>query len=211
MCMWVGAAARNPKPVSASWKRCPAMSCQRFWNIWPGIIRRSGKAGAKRRKAKGARRKSPHQPSSRLLKNPPFTLRQAQGERREACNRWRFSVRAEPVEARIRLFQQPARDPLCLRRRGRSLYMLNRASRDWHTRIVTLNGVKGLAVRFFAALRMTVLRNSRVKCTNVLNSDLAAESPYPVLYLCLLSLSLSLSLSRRTYPVKIGWIGFHIE
>src|SRR5438093_10864944 len=46
---------------------------------------------------------------SRLLKNPPFTLRQAQGERREACNRWRFSVRAEPVEARIRLFQQPAK------------------------------------------------------------------------------------------------------
>src|SRR5437867_3613641 len=115
----------------------------------------------------------PGQPLNRLLKNPPFTLRQAQGERREACNRWRFSVRAEPVEARIRLFQQPARDPLCLRRRGRSLYLLNRASRDWHTRIVTLNRVKGLAVRFFAALRMTVLRNSRVKCTNVLNSGLA--------------------------------------
>ena len=55
---------------------------------------------------------------------------------------------------------------------GRAL-SLNRASRDWHTRIVTLNGVKGLAVRFFAALRMTVLRNSRVKCTNVLNSGLA--------------------------------------
>ena len=54
--------------------------------------------------------------------------------------------------------------------------MLNRASRDWHTRIVTLNGVKGLAVRFFAALSMTVLRNSMVKCTNVLNSGLGAKS-----------------------------------
>src|SRR6266571_5502415 len=53
---------------------------------------------------------------------------------------------------------------------------LNRASRAWHTRIVTLNGVKGLAVRFFAALRMTVLRNSMVKCTNVLNSGLACSA-----------------------------------
>src|SRR5947199_10248736 len=50
---------------------------------------------------------------NRLLKNPPFTLRQAQGERREACNRWRFSVRAEPVEARIRLFQQPVKAVAC--------------------------------------------------------------------------------------------------
>src|SRR5437867_1943311 len=47
--------------------------------------------------------------SNRVLKNLPFTLRQAQGERRQACNRWRFSVRAEPVEARIRLFPQPAK------------------------------------------------------------------------------------------------------
>src|SRR5437667_12060736 len=46
---------------------------------------------------------------SRLLKNPPFTLRQAQGERSRHCNRWRFAVRAEPVEARKRLFQHPAR------------------------------------------------------------------------------------------------------
>src|SRR5437867_4967217 len=45
--------------------------------------------------------------SKRLLKNPPFTLRQAQGERGRHCNRWRFSVRAEPVEARKRLFQHP--------------------------------------------------------------------------------------------------------
>src|SRR6266446_3204136 len=46
---------------------------------------------------------------NRMLKNPPFTLRQAQGERRRACNCWRFSVRAEPVEARKRLFQQPVK------------------------------------------------------------------------------------------------------
>src|SRR2546422_6233254 len=49
-----------------------------------------------------------HAPN-RVLKNPPFTFRQAQGERRQACNRWRFSVRAEPVKARIRLFQHPAK------------------------------------------------------------------------------------------------------
>ena len=49
---------------------------------------------------------------------------------------------------------------------------LNRTSRDWHTRIVTLNEVKGLAVRFFAALRMTLLRGHIVKYTNVLNSGL---------------------------------------
>ena len=47
--------------------------------------------------------------SSRLLKNPPFTLRQAQGERSRRCNRWRFAVRAEPVEARKRLFQHSAK------------------------------------------------------------------------------------------------------
>ena len=49
---------------------------------------------------------------------------------------------------------------------------LNRTSRDWHTRIVTLNEVKGLAVRFFAPLRMTLPRGYGVKCTNVLNPDL---------------------------------------
>src|SRR5438093_10656559 len=48
--------------------------------------------------------------SKRLLKNPPFTLRQAQGERSRHCNRWRFAVRAEPVEARKRLFQHPVKE-----------------------------------------------------------------------------------------------------
>src|SRR5436309_8276954 len=145
----------------------------KLFSVMPALRLRSGQAPAGIQDLLLLRVTANEIHSSRLLKNPPLTLRQAQGERREACNRWRFSVRAEPVEARIRLFQQPARDPLCLRRRGRSLYLLNRASRDWHTRIVTLNRVKGLAVRFFAALRMTVLRNSRVKCTNVLNSGLA--------------------------------------
>ena len=37
---------------------------------------------------------------------------------------------------------------------------------------VTLNEVKGLAVRFFAALRMTLLKGYVVKCTNILNPDL---------------------------------------
>src|SRR5436309_1580855 len=36
-------------------------------------------------------------PPRRMLKTPPFTLRQAQGERGRYCNRWRFPVRAEPV------------------------------------------------------------------------------------------------------------------
>ena len=61
--------------------------------------------------------------------------------------------------------------------------VLNRTSRDWHTRIVTLNEVKGLAVRFFAefilsvaeGLRMTLLKGHLVKCTNVLNPDLVVH------------------------------------
>jgi len=55
--------------------------------------------------------------SRRMLKNSAFTLRQAcpepsrraQGERVGCWNRWRFSVRPEPVEARKSLVQQPAR------------------------------------------------------------------------------------------------------
>jgi tripartite-type tricarboxylate transporter receptor subunit TctC len=47
--------------------------------------------------------------TNRMLKNLVFTLRQAQGERVRCWNRWRFSVRAEPVEARTCLFQRPVR------------------------------------------------------------------------------------------------------
>jgi hypothetical protein len=47
-------------------------------------------------------------------------------------------------------------------------FSLNQASRDWHTSIVTLNAVKGLALRFFATLRMTRLEGRVLKCTNVL-------------------------------------------
>ena len=43
---------------------------------------------------------------------------------------------------------------------------------------VTLNEVKGLAVRFFAPLRMTLLRGSVVKRTNVLNSGLESGLEY---------------------------------
>src|SRR5207249_1938962 len=39
-------------------------------------------------------------------------------------------------------------------------------------RIVTLSAAKGLGVRFFAALRMTVLKGLIIKCTNVLHSGL---------------------------------------
>jgi hypothetical protein len=45
-------------------------------------------------------------------------------------------------------------------------------TRDWHSKIVTLSETKGLVVRFFAALRMTVLRGRIVKCTNVMWFDL---------------------------------------
>jgi hypothetical protein len=53
---------------------------------------------------------------------------------------------------------------------------LNQATRDWHTRTVTLSAAKGLGVRFFAALRMTRRRSRVVKCTNVMWSDLAFAS-----------------------------------
>ena len=43
--------------------------------------------------------------SSSLLKNPPFTLRLAQGERNIAWNYCRFSVHAELVEASRAVFQ----------------------------------------------------------------------------------------------------------
>src|SRR6266705_2536826 len=60
---------------------------------------------------------------------------------------------------------------------------LNQITKDWRSRFVTLspsaslriNSAKGLAVRFFATLRMTLLRGSVVKHTNVLNSGLVAS------------------------------------
>jgi hypothetical protein len=63
--------------------------------------------------------------------------------------------------------------------RNLKTYLLSRTSRDWYPRIVTLNEVKGLAVRFFAALRMTLLRGYAVQCTNVLNPDLEAFRALP--------------------------------
>src|SRR5436309_9122039 len=81
----------------------------KLFSVMPALRLRSGQAPAGIQDLLLLRVTANEIHSSRLLKNPPFTLRQAQGERREACNRWRFSVRAEPVEARIRLFQQPAK------------------------------------------------------------------------------------------------------
>jgi hypothetical protein len=43
------------------------------------------------------------------VKNPPFTLRQAQGERREHLNDSYKSVRGELVEPFETLFQQPVK------------------------------------------------------------------------------------------------------
>jgi hypothetical protein len=74
-------------------------------------------------------------------------------------------------------------------------YGLNQTSRDWHTRVVTLNpsaepvlsiveglritSVKGLAVRFFAALRMTWPGGRVGKCTKVMPFGLAKEDFLP--------------------------------
>jgi hypothetical protein len=44
---------------------------------------------------------------------------------------------------------------------------LNHATRDWHSRVVTLSETKGLSERFFATLRMTRPRGARVKCMRV--------------------------------------------
>ena len=57
---------------------------------------------------------------------------------------------------------------------------VNQTAKDWHSRSVTLspsatlriNSAKGLAVRFFAALRMTLLNGCVAKCTNVVHFDL---------------------------------------
>ena len=50
------------------------------------------------------------------------------------------------------------------------------AAKSDHTRLahscVTLSEAKGLAARFFATLRMTIVGGYIVKCTNVLWSDL---------------------------------------
>ena len=50
--------------------------------------------------------------------------------------------------------------------------LLNQTTKDWHSRSVTLSAAKGLAVRFFAALRMTLLNGCVAKCTNVVHFDL---------------------------------------
>ena len=49
---------------------------------------------------------------------------------------------------------------------------LNRTTKDWHTRVVTLRATKDLSERCFATLRMTVPQSPMRKCTNVICSDL---------------------------------------
>src|SRR5204863_6441102 len=56
--------------------------------------------------------------------------------------------------------------------RIRPIRTLNQTTKDWHSRSVTLSEAKGLAVRFFAALRMTLLNGCVAKCTNVVHFDL---------------------------------------
>src|SRR5438034_528021 len=49
--------------------------------------------------------------------------------------------------------------------RIRPIWTLNQTTKDWHSRSVTLSEAKGLAVRFFAALRMTLrLRRNVYQC-----------------------------------------------
>jgi hypothetical protein len=58
-------------------------------------------------------------------------------------------------------------------------WILNQTTKDWYTRSVTLspsaslriNSAKGLGIRFFAALRMTMPKGRIVKCTNVMWFD----------------------------------------
>ena len=52
---------------------------------------------------------------------------------------------------------------------------VNQTTKDWHSRSVTLSEAKGLVVRFFAALRMTLLNGCVAKCTNVVHFDLVEE------------------------------------
>jgi len=49
---------------------------------------------------------------------------------------------------------------------------LMQAAGDGHARSITLNEVKGLSERFFAALRMTKPNEGFVMCTNVMLCDL---------------------------------------
>ncbi len=53
---------------------------------------------------------------------------------------------------------------------------LNQPTNEWPTKSVTRSETKGLAVRFFATLRMTRLRGHVVKCTTVMCSGLV--TPY---------------------------------
>src|SRR5438477_8158553 len=55
---------------------------------------------------------------------------------------------------------------------GRAHIHLNQTTKDWHSRSVTLSEAKGLAVRFFASLRMTLLNGCIAKRTNVVHFDL---------------------------------------
>jgi len=79
----------------------------------------------------------------------------------------RFTTGAESLHLSCHLRQ--IADEIKAQPRG-----LNQTAQDWHTRVVTLSEAKGLGIRFFAALRMTFMKNLIVKRTNVLHSGLAA-------------------------------------
>src|SRR5213594_1004757 len=63
---------------------------------------------------------------------------------------------------------------------SRQAAILNQTTKDWHSRSVTLSGARGLAVRFFAALRMTLLNGCIAKCTNVVQVDLVRKPEHPL-------------------------------
>src|SRR5437867_1949279 len=85
----------------------------------------------------------------------------------------------------IALWQHGAKGEKGKRGKGKNLVLfssgtahslLNQITKDWHSRSVTLSEAKGLAVRFFAALRMTLLNDCVAECTNVMHFDLASPA-----------------------------------
>jgi LmbE family N-acetylglucosaminyl deacetylase len=77
-------------------------------------------------------------------------------------------------ETLIATLQQAQADNNTVAQTSQSAF-LNRATKDGHSRFVTLSETKGLSERFFAALRMTRLWGCGVRCTNILRSDSARE------------------------------------
>jgi hypothetical protein len=101
------------------------------------------------RQARGGARRGANEPKGALEKSTPF-----------------FQLVPSPKtdEQRLTDFFRAFVLPIP----GATLFELSQAPRDWLGRVVTLNEVKGLVARFFAALRMTLPPGRGVKGINVL-------------------------------------------